>query len=93
MPTQLFHDDAVELMGFLSGEYVTTLAGGRIVVVCTQLDGSAASAMARHGGVLYIFVDLTKPDAMRQARAMVRSEFGDVVGDGDTKQINATVCV
>lgn len=91
MPTQLFHDDAVELMGLLSGEYVTTLAGGRIVVVCTHLDGSAASAMARHCGVLYVFIDLAKPDAMRHARAMVRSEVGDAAGDGAPKQINALV--
>lgn len=93
MPTQLFQDDAVELMGFLSGEYITTLAGGRIIVVCTHLDGSAASAMARHGGVLYVFVDLSKPDAMRHARAMVRAEVGDACGDANPKQINATVCI
>lgn len=91
MPTQLFQDDAIELMGLLSGEYVTTLAGGRIVVICTHLDGSAACAMARHSGVLYVFVDLSKPDAMRHARAMVRSEVGDVCDYADEKKVNSLV--
>lgn len=78
MITKLDQASLDELAAALSGSYSSTLCGGRVRVLCRPLPGRAVCAAQRAGDVLYIVVDLAKPNALCEARQMLsdwRAEF------------------
>lgn len=78
MITKLDQSSLDELAAALSGSYSTTLCGGQVRILCRPLPGRAVCAAQRANGVLYVVVDLAKPDAFREARQMLsewRAEF------------------
>lgn len=56
-----------ELAYALAGVYSLTLCGGAIRLLVQALPGRTVCAIKQYGGILYVFVDLGKPDAPRAA--------------------------
>lgn len=66
-----------DLVSFLSGEYVVSLCAGKAWLYCTCLPADTVSAATQTpDGLLHLFIDLSKPDAHRHAREMVRQWLG-----------------
>ncbi len=68
-----------ELSAALSGSYSMTLCDGKVRLLCRPLPGRAVCVAKQVDGVLYVVIDLEKPHALREARAMLEQCRADFV--------------
>ena len=57
--------------GLTSGSYDRTLCDGSVELRSRPLGGRAVCAAITVNGVLWVFIDLAKPDVLEQARDML----------------------
>lgn len=77
MRPRIDRQTGLDMLRFLSGEYVIPLCDGQAWLYCTRLPGDTVSAAAETpDGVLHLFVDLAKPDNYAHAREMLREWLG-----------------
>lgn len=81
MPDQLIHSCSEALCRVLGGSYLVSV-DPEITAVFAALPDRCPATATRVEGHVWIVVDLAKPDAIRQARAML-NDYGDSLSSVD----------